>query len=767
MMQVMMFARADLHHRRRRRARAPAAARLGEPHADAAGAPLLRGAVLPRRVARPAAAARPAWTCRSRSGLAAAFAASAWATLAGEGAVYYDSVTMFIALLLVARYVELVARRRAGDAIEAIARARPATARAPAGWPRPRRGRDGRARRRSPPATSCCVRPGATVPADGDVVDGRVERRGGDAHRRDRGRGAKAPGDAVLAGSVDARQRARRARHARPARRRGSRRIERLVERAAERAAARRARRRSRRRVVRRARCSCSPRGTALVVVAARSVARAGGDVRGARRVLPVRAVAGDAGGARGRGGRARRARQVVVARADALETLARVTHVVFDKTGTLTDGPRRAASTSLPLAAPTRDDALALAAALEAPSEHPLARRLSRRGAGGGRAAAGRRRRASSPGNGVEGIVAGRRVRLGRPDVRRGAVGRPLPRGADARRRRRRRWSRWATPRGLHRAVRARRRAAARRARRSSRACARSASRRCCCRATARRRVAAVARDARHRRRARRRAAGGQARRPSRALQARRRGRRDGRRRHQRRAVARAGAGVGEPRQRDAARAVDRRRRRAVRRPVARSRDAIAHARRTFRVVRAEPRAGRSPTTSSRFRRRHSGYVTPLVAALGMSVSSLLVVGNALRRRAAARARRRSRRGPRCAPAPALEPRMDILLLLIPLSVVLVLADRRGVLVVGASGQFDDLEGPAHRILADDDTSDAIPAARRRRRRRTGRRFDFDQARAERSPLASRIVSASRLASEGGSASDGSAHATMGRRRR
>ncbi len=47
----------------------------------------------------------------------------------------------------------------------------------------------------------------------------------------------------------------------------------------------------------------------------------------------------------------------------------------------------------------------------------------------------------------------------------------------------------------------------------------------------------------------------------------------------------------------------------------------------------------------------------------------------------------------------------MDILLLLIPLSVLLVL-------LVGAafwwsvkSGQFDDLEGPAHRILADDDT--------------------------------------------------------------
>ena len=45
--------RADLRHGRRRRARPPAAAGMGEPHADAAGARLLRGAVLRRRVARP------------------------------------------------------------------------------------------------------------------------------------------------------------------------------------------------------------------------------------------------------------------------------------------------------------------------------------------------------------------------------------------------------------------------------------------------------------------------------------------------------------------------------------------------------------------------------------------------------------------------------------------------------------------------------------------------------------------------------------------
>jgi cbb3-type cytochrome oxidase maturation protein len=52
----------------------------------------------------------------------------------------------------------------------------------------------------------------------------------------------------------------------------------------------------------------------------------------------------------------------------------------------------------------------------------------------------------------------------------------------------------------------------------------------------------------------------------------------------------------------------------------------------------------------------------------------------------------------------------MEILLLLIPLSVLLVFAIGAAFWWSVASGQFDDLEGPGHRILADDDTSDVIP---------------------------------------------------------
>jgi len=49
----------------------------------------------------------------------------------------------------------------------------------------------------------------------------------------------------------------------------------------------------------------------------------------------------------------------------------------------------------------------------------------------------------------------------------------------------------------------------------------------------------------------------------------------------------------------------------------------------------------------------------------------------------------------------------METLYLLIPLSVLLVLAIGAVFWWALASGQFDDLEGPAHRILMDDERAD------------------------------------------------------------
>jgi cbb3-type cytochrome oxidase maturation protein len=46
----------------------------------------------------------------------------------------------------------------------------------------------------------------------------------------------------------------------------------------------------------------------------------------------------------------------------------------------------------------------------------------------------------------------------------------------------------------------------------------------------------------------------------------------------------------------------------------------------------------------------------------------------------------------------------MEILVVLIPLSLILVAVIAWAVIWAVRTGQFDDLEGPAHRILMDDD---------------------------------------------------------------
>ncbi|HEX8956894.1 MAG TPA: heavy metal translocating P-type ATPase, partial [Burkholderiaceae bacterium] len=72
-------------------------------------------------------------------GIAAAFGASTAATLARREPVYFDSITMFIFLLLGSRYLELHARMRAAAALDRILRATPASARRLAHWPQDQR----------------------------------------------------------------------------------------------------------------------------------------------------------------------------------------------------------------------------------------------------------------------------------------------------------------------------------------------------------------------------------------------------------------------------------------------------------------------------------------------------------------------------------------------------------------------------------------------------------------------------------------------------
>ena len=71
---------------------------------------------------------RPTMDVPVALGLSIAFVASAVATITGEGAIWFDSVVMFVTLLSGARYLELLARRRATAAIRALARSAPLVA---------------------------------------------------------------------------------------------------------------------------------------------------------------------------------------------------------------------------------------------------------------------------------------------------------------------------------------------------------------------------------------------------------------------------------------------------------------------------------------------------------------------------------------------------------------------------------------------------------------------------------------------------------------
>jgi Cu+-exporting ATPase len=98
------------------------------------------------------------------------------------------------------------------------------------------------------------------------------------------------------------------------------------------------------------------------------------------------------------------------------LESTRRVDTIVLDKTGTVTTGRMTLVDATVS-GETTRGEALRLAAALEAASEHPIARAIVRAGAeqGGPAAVDGFSNHA---GLGVEGLVDGRHVFVGRPSL-------------------------------------------------------------------------------------------------------------------------------------------------------------------------------------------------------------------------------------------------------------------------------------------------------------------------------------------------------------
>ncbi|WP_417662859.1 heavy metal translocating P-type ATPase [Pseudomonas sp.] len=96
----------------------------------------------------------------------------------------------------------------------------------------------------------------------------------------------------------------------------------------------------------------------------------------------------------------------VLLTRGHVLEGLNQIDTVIFDKTGTLTEG-KLTLSAIHPLATIDSDSCLALAAALENRSEHPIAKAF-------GRATQAAEQVDSFPGQGLQGSIAGRQLRIG-----------------------------------------------------------------------------------------------------------------------------------------------------------------------------------------------------------------------------------------------------------------------------------------------------------------------------------------------------------------
>jgi heavy metal translocating P-type ATPase len=107
----------------------------------------------------------------------------------------------------------------------------------------------------------------------------------------------------------------------------------------------------------------------------------------------------------------------VLVKSAVVMEQLGGTTRVAFDKTGTLTEGtPRLTEIRVLQGAGLGQREVLALAAAAENPSEHPLARAVVAAAREAGLPLAHADQFAAVPGRGVTALVSGRRIEVGSP---------------------------------------------------------------------------------------------------------------------------------------------------------------------------------------------------------------------------------------------------------------------------------------------------------------------------------------------------------------
>ncbi len=333
-----------------------------------------------------------------------AFGGSLWVTVSGSGGkVWFDSVVMFTFFLLLGRYAEMASRKKANETVEALIQAVPAMA--------CRLLPEGKEEvvpvARLEPGDRLRVRPGEVVPADGRIVEGEssVDESLLTGESRPRRRVC---GEEVIGGSINV-EGPLVVEINRTAEASVLSRMLQLVERAQA----------ERPHITRIADESATwfIGGVLLLAAGATGLGLAGHLPDWFDRTLAMLvatcpcALSLATPAALTAAGTVLMRQGVLPTRSSAIETLARISCVVFDKTGTLTVGRLRLERVE-PCAGMSREECLRLAAALEQSSEHPLARALLEAAADLALPSVTEVR--NSPGAGLTGLVEGHRLRLG-----------------------------------------------------------------------------------------------------------------------------------------------------------------------------------------------------------------------------------------------------------------------------------------------------------------------------------------------------------------